>query len=132
MENLDPGQRSTILFGLRQFLSTIHLRFLDTGTTIDSTRKDSLFHWTPAAQLAFETLKKSFTLAPILLHPDPTKPFTVETDASDFAIDAILSQPDVNGVLHPVAFYSRKFMHVKINYPIYDKELSAIIFSFEE
>ena len=61
-----------------------------------------------------------------------TKPYTIETDASDFAIGAILSQSDKNGILHPVAFYSRKFTPPEINYPIYDKELSAIIAAFEE
>jgi hypothetical protein len=96
------------------------------------TRKDSFFSWTPIAQQAFDTLKKAFTSAPVLLHPDPTKPFTVETDASDFAIGAILSQPDDNGILHPVAFYSRKFTPPEINYPVYDKELSAIIAAFQE
>ena len=56
-----------------------------------------------------------------------TKPFTVEIDASDFAIGAILSQSDNDGILHPVALYSRKFIPPEINYPVYDKELSAII-----
>ena len=55
------------------------------------TRKDATFEWTTAAQKAFDMLKQAFTMAPILLHPDPTKPFQVETDASDFAIGAILS-----------------------------------------
>ena len=43
------------------------------------TRKDRPFCWTMAEQSTFMT-------APILLHPDPTKPFIVETDASYFAI----------------------------------------------
>jgi hypothetical protein len=67
--------------------------------------------------------------APVLLHVDPTKPFIVETDVSDFAIGAILSQLDNNGVHHPVAYYSRKFTAPEMNYPIYDKELAAIISS---
>jgi hypothetical protein len=96
------------------------------------TRKDATFEWTTAAQKAFDLLKRAFTTAPVLLHPDPTKPFQVETDASDFAIGAILSQPDEDGVLHPVAYYSRKFTAPEINYPIYDKELLAIIAAFEE
>jgi hypothetical protein len=32
----------------------------------------------------------AFTSAPILIHLDPAKPFIVETDASDFALGAIL------------------------------------------
>jgi hypothetical protein len=64
--------------------------------------------------------------------PDPTKPSHVETDGSDFAIGAILSQPDEVGVLHPVAYYSRKFTAPEINYLIYDKELLAIIATCKE
>jgi hypothetical protein len=48
----------------------------------------------------------AFTSAPILIHPDLAKPFIVETDASDFALEAILSQFGIDGLLHPVAFYS--------------------------
>ena len=55
------------------------------------TRKDATFEWTTTAQKAYDLLKQAFTMAPVLLHPDPTKPFQVETDASDFAIGAILS-----------------------------------------
>ncbi len=45
------------------------------------TCKDKLFSWNPTAQAAFDTLKMAFTSAPILIHPDPAKPFIVETDA---------------------------------------------------
>ena len=34
--------------------------------------------------------------------------------------------------MHPVAYYSWKCIEAKINYPIYDKELVAIIATFEE
>ena len=96
------------------------------------TRKGTPFFWTPEVQNAFDSLKHAFITAPVLLHADPTKPFQVETDASDFAIGAILSQADDNNLMHPVAYYSRKFTASEINYPIYDKELAAIIAAFEE
>ena len=85
-----------------------------------------------AEQFAFMALKFAFMTAPILLHPDPTKPFIVETDVFDFAIGPILSQPDNDGVHHLVAYYSCKFTTPEINYPIYGKELAAIISAFEE
>jgi hypothetical protein len=46
----------------------------------------------------------------------------------DFAIGGILSQPDEGGVLHPVAYYSRKFTAPKINYPIMTKSFSLSFF----
>ncbi len=74
----------------------------------------------------------AFTSAPILIHPDPAKPFIVETDVSDFALVAILSQFGIDGLLHPVAFYSRKLTSAEVNYQVYDKELLAIITAFEQ
>ena len=68
---------------------------------------------------AFDLLKQVFTNASVLLYVDPTKPFQVETDASDFAISAILSQPADDGILHAMAYYSRKFTALEINNPIY-------------
>lgn len=56
----------------------------------------------------------------------------METDTSDFALGAILSQFGDEGQLHLVAFYLRKFSTVEINYEIHDKELLAIVDSFQK
>jgi hypothetical protein len=96
------------------------------------TCKNKPFSWNPTAQATFDTLKMAFTSVPILIHPDPAKPFIVETDASDFALGAILSQFGIDGLLHPVTFYSRKLTSAEINYQVYDKELLAIIMAFEQ
>ena len=77
-------------------------------------------------------MKAAFTTAPILIHPDFSSPFFLETDASDFALGAILSQTGEDERLHPVAFHSRKFSAAEINYEIHDKELLAIVDSFQE
>jgi len=66
-----------------------------------------------------------------LAHFDPAKPVIIETDASDFAIGAVLSQRDEENRLHPVAFHSRKFQPAEINYEIHDKELLAIVDAFK-
>jgi hypothetical protein len=79
----------------------------------------------------FEELKKRFTTAPILDHFDPRKVCIVETDASDFALGAALSQKGNDGKLHPLAFHSRKFSPAEMNYEIHDKELLAIVDSFK-
>ena len=54
----------------------------------------------------------------------------METDASDFAIGGILSQTSPEGDLHPICFYSRKLSPAELNYPIYDKELLAVVAGF--
>ena len=85
----------------------------------------------PARQ-AFQQLKNAFTTAPILAHFHPDRPSTIETDASDFAIAAVLSQPDSSDILHPIAFYSRKLTAAELNYEIYDKEMLAIVMALKE
>jgi len=87
--------------------------------------------WNPQAEEAFRELKQRFTTAPILAHFDATKPVIIETDTSDFAIGAVLSQRNEEGRLHPVAFHSRKFQPAETNYEIHDKELLAIVNAFK-
>jgi hypothetical protein len=77
-------------------------------------------------------LKQAFTIAPFFLHPNPTKSFHFEMDASDFTIGAILSQADEVGVLHLVTYYSRKLTTQEINYPIDEKELLPIIVALKK
>src|SRR5882724_3918033 len=97
------------------------------------TRKDTPFAWGPEHTKAFATLKTAFTQAPILAHFNPDNPIVVETDASDYAIAAIISQisPD-DGDIHPIAFYSRSMQPAELNYEIYDKELLAIFEAFRQ
>jgi transposase InsO family protein len=96
------------------------------------THKETPFIWSPECQKVFEELKEAFTSAPILRHFDPDKPIVVETDASDFVSGGVLSQPDEENVLHPVAYFSKKHSPAECNYEIYDKELLAIVRAFEE
>ena len=85
------------------------------------------FRWTNDAQRSFDSLKDSFTSAPILQLPDASCHFTLEVDSSHFALGAILSQqPSLSEPLHPVAFYSRTLTPSEKNYPIGEKELLAI------
>jgi len=93
--------------------------------------KKGEWNWNPEAQAAFEELKQRFTTAPILAHFAPAKMVIIETDASDFALGAVLSQRDEENRLHPVAFHSRKFQPAEINYEIHDKELLAVVDTFK-
>ena len=96
------------------------------------TRKDKSFFWSTACKDAFRKLRDLFTTAPILMHFNHEKEVIVETDASDHVSAGILSQYDDDGVLRPVAFFSKKHFPQEVNYEIYDKELLAIIRAFEE
>ena len=90
-------------------------------------RKDTPFIWTQETDKSFNTLKKRFTEEPVLAMPDITRPFQIEADASKYASGAVLTQLDMNGDRHPVAFLSKSFAPNERNYEIYDRELLAII-----
>ena len=79
-----------------------------TSPLMELIRKDQKFKWSPEAQKAFDKLKKRFTSQLILVSFNSEKSITLETDASDRAIEACISQPDDKGRLRPVAV---KTMH---------------------
>jgi hypothetical protein len=91
------------------------------------TKKDQPFVWSKDCEDAFQTLKKRFTEAPILVIPDQEKPFFLETDASAYASGGVLMQKDDNGLLHPCGYISGTFSPAEQNYQIYDRELLALI-----
>ena len=95
------------------------------------TCKDIKWNFTDDAHQSFNALKHAFTSAPVLTHWIPGKPIVVETDASDYALAAILSTQDDSGEIHPIAFHSRCFTSSEINYDTHDKELLAIFTAFK-
>ena len=53
-------------------------------------------------------------------------------DSSDYVNANVLSQPNSNGILHPMTYFSQRISSAECNYKIYDKELLAIIWCFDE
>jgi hypothetical protein len=85
------------------------------------------FTWNDEAQSAFDQLKNLLASAPVLAHPDPTRQWIINSDASDFAIAAVLSQKQNDGTVRPVAYFSRAMRPAETRYTaIYDKELLAL------
>ncbi|MBW0496426.1 hypothetical protein O181_036141 [Austropuccinia psidii MF-1] len=59
---------------------------------------------------------------------NPSLPTIVKTDASDYALGAVLSQVSDLGK-HPIAFDSHKLLPAELNYEIHDKELFGIVWA---
>jgi hypothetical protein len=55
----------------------------------------------------------------------------IDTDTSDFAIGAVLSQVIV-GHFHPIAYHSRMMVQCKVNHEIYNQEILAVVSAFKE
>ena len=72
------------------------------------------------------------TIVPILKHFDFIKFVVLKTNSSNYINGNILSQPDNDGLLHFVAFYSKNFDPAKCNYDIYNKEFLTVIRAFEK
>jgi len=94
------------------------------------TRKDEPFIWGEEQETAFNKLKTAMGTAPMLRMFDTKIPIELETDASDLAIGACLTQRHENR-RHPVAYYSRKMTQAEQNYDIHDKELLAIVVALQ-
>ena len=87
--------------------------------------------WDKSCDVAFQTLKDALTNAPVLALPDYDIPFEVTayevvTDASDFAIGAILTQHG-----RPIAYESKKLTSAERNYHTTDRELLAVIHALQ-
>ena len=119
--SMDPGKLNGIrewpapstvkqtrgFLGFRNFYRRFIQNFSQLAKPLnDLLKKDQKFEWTPSCQSAFDDLKKRFTEEPVLMMPDQTKPFQIETDASKYATGAVLTQLDSNGARHPVSFIS--------------------------
>ena len=89
--------------------------------------------WTTECQNSFDKIKSLLTSSPVLLLPDMTKPFRIETDSSDFGVGAVLLQPadntdySKNSSWHPIAYESKKLSSAERNYPAQERELLGVI-----
>lgn len=93
------------------------------------TRKNVKFLWDDNCQKAFETLKTKLINPPILQYPDFSdgNQFILKTDASGFAISAILSNSDDT----VIAYASRALNKAERNYCTIQRELLAIVWGIQ-
>ncbi|CCO37613.1 Retrotransposable element Tf2 155 kDa protein type 1 [Rhizoctonia solani AG-1 IB] len=94
-------------------------------------KKEVKWQWTDKEETAFRELQRAIINAPVIVHADPSKPYFLETDASGAALGSVLSQRQEDGRLHPIGYLSESFKGAEQNYDTHDKELLAIIRSFE-
>ena len=115
---------------VQQFLglANYYRRFISDFDTIAKplhrlTERNTSFNWTIECQEAFDHLRHRLTTAPVLAFPDYSKPFILDTDASDTGIGAVLSQLDDDGRGCVIAYGSRLLTKAERRYCVTRREL---------
>nr|GEW20810.1 reverse transcriptase domain-containing protein [Tanacetum cinerariifolium] len=93
--------------------------------------KDAVFDFSKECIEAFKLIKEKLTNAPIMVSPDWSQPFELICDASDFAVGAVLGKQEGKH-FHPIHFANKTLNNAQQNYTVTEKELLAVIFSFNK
>lgn len=115
---------------IKSFLGLVgyYRKFIDSFAAItkpltNCLKKGKTITHTESFKKAFQTCKDLITNAPILRYPDFNKTFELTTDASNYAIGAVLSQEG-----KPIAYASRTLNPAETRYSTIEKELLAVVF----
>ena len=86
----------------------------------------------PTQLQAFEDTKQLVVRGGLLVHFNPYAKTRLETDASDGVAAAVLHQQQESGEWQPVGFYTHALSDEQMNYPIFDKEMLAVMLALKE
>ena len=95
----------------------------------DLLKKGVNFLWSEKCQSAFEELKSALISEPLLVRPNYNDTFVITTDASNYAIGAVLTNK--KSMQQPIAYASRALIGAETRYHIIEKELLAIVWTVE-
>ena len=93
--------------------------------------KNTEWKWTDKCQIAFDNPKNIFISQPVLSIVDTTKLLRIESDASEYATDAVLSILQDDSKWHPCTYVSTGFNDMEWNYEVHNKEMMGIICALE-
>ncbi|GFS88613.1 transposon Tf2-9 polyprotein [Trichonephila clavipes] len=95
------------------------------------TKKKVKWQWGFDQQNAFQTLKNSLTTPPVLKKEDGTKPYIIRTDASNYALGAVLLQGEGSDE-HPIEYASRLLTPAERNYSTTEREALAVVWALKK
>ncbi|GJR15445.1 reverse transcriptase domain-containing protein [Tanacetum coccineum] len=124
--------------GVRSFLghAGFYRRFIKDFSMISKPMtqllmKDVKFDFFDDCKKAFNILKEKLTTAPIIISPDWNVSFELMSDASDFAVGAVLGQR-IDGKFKPIYYANKTLNNAEEHYTTTEKELLVVIFSFDK
>ena len=86
-----------------------------------------MFNFNKEYKASFKKLKNRLCTAPILRYYDPKLEYILETDALDGVVAVVLLQLHLDSEQYPVGYFSKTIAPAELNYPIYNKEILAIV-----
>lgn len=125
---------------IRRFvgMSGWYRRFIRNYATIAAPMTDLMstanvkFEWNDKAQTSFEKLKDALASAPLLTHPDFSKRFFIQCDASMSGVGSVLFQISDDGKENPIAYLSQKLTKAQRNYSVTELECLAAVLSVKK
>jgi hypothetical protein len=115
----------------RRFIPHFSTLMSPINALLTGKRKRQKTEWTPEAQEAFQKIKDALVSAPVLSSPDFSKPFVIQTDASNTGLGAVLTQ-DLDGDERVIAYASRSLTKAERNYSVTERECLAVLFALEK
>ena len=92
-------------------------------------QKNVKFEWDEIREESFQRLKEKLTTAPVLAYPNFEKEFILHTDASGYALGAVLSQEDDEGKEHVIQYAAKSLSKAELVYTTTEKECLAVIWA---
>lgn len=89
------------------------------------------FLWSSECQQSFDDLKCLLMCNPVMSAPNFFLPFKLEVDASAVSAGAVLLQENLQGIDHPVAYFSRKFDKHQLRYSTIEKETLTLLYALQ-
>ena len=130
LEMPEPGDITALkrFLGMINYLSKYLVRLSDMTESLRRLDdKDVEFQWTNSHTAAMDAVKKALTEAPVLRYYDVTKPVTIQCDASDTGLGAVLLQEG-----QPICYASRALTDTERRYAQIEKELLGILWSCDK
>ncbi|GBG77215.1 hypothetical protein CBR_g23542, partial [Chara braunii] len=117
---------------LRLFLSlaNYYRKFVRNFSTIAAPlrrllKKEAIWQWDKDCMSALKKLKRALIEYPVLKVPDPSLPFVVTTDASQYGMGVVLQQDNENGY-RPIESMPSRMPSEKVATSTYERELYAL------
>lgn len=95
-----------------------------------SKKNKKTFEWSEECDKAVRQVKSDLVHATILSHPKTDAQYSLTTDASNYAVGAVLQQ-HYQGKCQPLAFFSKLISPTEQRYSTFDRELLAIVLSIK-